>query len=176
LSDSESATTTDGCAILETAMLVQAGRMRTMPALSLLCQEGQVTDLCFVVTAGNVEIAKTIAGKSRALSTLGPGSILALMAALDGAPCSVSMRTLADATVVEITRDCLLGLLDVDQNSNPTAAHQLALLGIRHLRGATDDLARALCRALRSPDQAGHFDPLELARIQARTNAWATAD
>ena len=98
------------------------------------------------------------------------------MAALDGAPCPVSMRTLADATVVEITRDCLLGLLDVNQNPNPTAAHQLALLGIRHLRGATDDLARALCHAIGSPGQEGHFDPLELARVQARTNAWVTAD
>jgi len=176
LSDPESAAATDGRSILETAMLLRAGRTRDMPALSLLCQEGQVTDFCFVVTAGKVEIAKTIAGTKHALATSGPGSILALMSALDGAPCSVSMRTLADATVVEITRESLLALLDVDQNTDSTLAHQLALLGIRHLRGATDDLARALCHALRSPDRTGRFESLELARIQAKTNAWPTAE
>jgi CRP-like cAMP-binding protein len=176
LSDPECAATTDGLLALEATILLQAGRMRTMPALSPLCQEGQVTDLCFVVTAGKVEIAKMIAGKKRPLSTSGPGSVLALMAVLDGAPCSVSMQTLADVTVVEITRKSLLALLDVERNPDPAVAHRLALLGIRHLRGATDDLARALCRALGSQDQAGHFAPLELARIQARTNAWATAE
>jgi CRP-like cAMP-binding protein len=156
----------------DTQPLLDAGQMRTMPALTALCEEGQVTDCFFLVTAGEFEIAKRIAGRQCALSTSGPGSVLALMPALDGAPCSVSMRALNDATVVEIKRDSLLAMLDHGGTPNLKVANRLSLLAIRRLRDATDELAQALYCALRSTDRKGHIDAARLARIQAGSYAW----
>ena len=155
--------------------MLQAGQVRCLPPHALLCREGQTTDRFFVVTAGEVELAKSIAGKSRALSTSGPGSVLALMAALDGAPCPVSMRTLGDATVVEITCGSLFALLDPEETANSNLVHDLALVAIRRLRGATDELAQTLFQALRSSPRAGRIDPASLARIQAGNHAWPCA-
>jgi CRP-like cAMP-binding protein len=158
-----------------TESLLQAGQARTLPAHALLCQEGQVTDRFFVITAGEVEVAKSIAGKSRALSTSGPGSVLALMAAIDGEPCAVSMRTLGDATVVEITRGSLFALLAPERAADSNFVHDLAVVAIRRLRGATDELAQTLFQALRASPRAGRIDPASLARIQARNHAWSCA-
>lgn len=157
---------------LEADALLRVGQVRTVSAHTLLCQEGQITDRVFVVTAGQVEIAKDFAGKTRALSTCGPGSVLALMAALDGEPCAVSVRTLSDATVVEITRGRLLALLDPDQAESASLAHDLTLVAIRRLRGSTDELAHALFQALRSSPRAGRIDAASLARIQASNHVW----
>jgi CRP-like cAMP-binding protein len=157
---------------VEATALLHVGRARAVPAHTLLCQEGQITERLFVVTAGQVEIAKDFAGKIRALTTLGPGSILALMAALDGEPCAVSMRTLSDATVVEITRGSLLALLNPDQAEGASLAHELTLVAIQRLRGATDELAHTLFQALRSSPRAGRIDAASLARIQASNHAW----
>jgi CRP-like cAMP-binding protein len=172
LSDPESASTPAVLCGLEADTLLQAGQARAVPAHTLLCQEGRTTDRFFVVTAGLVEIAKDFGGKPRALSTLGPGSILALMAALDGGPCAVSMRTLSDATVVEITRCSLLALFDPEQATVSSLAHDLTLVAIRRLRGATDALAHTLFQALQSSPRAGRIDAGSLARIQASDHAW----
>ena len=58
-------------------LLTGVGRTRNLPASSLLCAEGQVMDRFFVVTAGQFEIAKCIAGQRHTLSISGPGSVLA---------------------------------------------------------------------------------------------------
>lgn len=172
MSDGKSEPKPSRCHGFEAESLLQAGRVRSLPAHTQLCQEGQPTDRFFVITAGEVELAKSISGKSRALSTSGPGSVLALMAALDGEPCPVSMHTLGDATVVEITRGRLLALLDPEVAAHSNLVHDLALVAIRRLRGATDELAHTLFQALRSSPRAGRIDPASLARIQAGNHTW----
>ena len=172
MSDPESEPVSGGFLGPEAEALLQAGQARALPAHALLCQEGKPIDRLFLLTVGQVEIAKSIAGKSRALASTGPGSVLCLMAALDGNPCSVSMRTLGDATVVEITRSSLLALLAPEQASGSNLVHDLTLVAIRRLRGATDELAQTLFRALRSSPRAGRIDPDSLARIQAGNHAW----
>ena len=157
---------------LEAKALLQVGQAHVLPAHAVLCQEGKAIDRFFVLTAGQVEIAKSIAGRSRALATAGPGSVLGLMAALDGGPCAVSMRTLGDATVVEITRSSLLALLDAEQASDSSLVHDITLVAIRQLRSATDELAKTLFQALRSSPRAGRIDSNSLARIQAGNHAW----
>jgi hypothetical protein len=82
------------------------------------------------------------------------------------------MRTLSDATVVEITRCGLLALLDPEQATVSSLAHDLTLVAIRRLRGATDDLAHTLFEALQSSPRAGRIDAGSLARIQASNHAW----
>ena len=172
MSDPESESEPAGFRGLEATALLQAGQTRDVPAHTVLCQEGKCIDRFFVLTAGEVEVAKSLAGRLRALATFGPGSILALMAALDGEPCAVSMRTSSDATVVEITRSSLLALLDPEQGAGSSLAHDLTLVAIRRLRGATDELAHTLFQALRSSPRAGRIDAASLARIQASNHAW----
>ena len=159
----------------EAEALLQAGQARVMPAQSLLCEEGKITDRFFFVAAGTVEISKSIAGTRRTLATSGTGSVLALMAALDGAPSAVSMRTQSDATVVEITRSRLLAMLDSEEPTDANLVHALTLVAICRLRSATDELAQALHHALRSSLRAGRMDPCSLARIQAGNHAWPCA-
>jgi len=156
----------------ETRALLDAGRVRSVPADSNLCEEGRGTECFFLVTSGEFEIVKCIAGKSCVVSTFGPGSLLALMPALDGAPCAVSMRAAGDATVVEITRDCLLAMIVDDGKPAAKVANRLSLLAIRRLRGATAALSQALHSALTSPEKRGRIDPMRLARIQAGSYAW----
>lgn len=157
-------------------VLLQTGQARALPAHALLCREGQITDRFFIVTSGEVEIAKSVAGKAYALSTTGPGSVLALMPALDGEPCTVSLRTLSDATVVEITRSSLFALIDPEQAPERASAsnlvHDLALVAIRRLRSATDELSQTLFQSLRSSPRAGRIDAQRMAHIQADNHAW----
>ena len=155
--------------------LLQAGQSRTMAADALLCEEGQITDRFFFITAGTVEISKSIDGTRCALATSGPGSVLALMAALDGAPCAVSMRALSDITVVEITHSKLLAMLDPEEPTDACIVHELALVAIRRLRAATDELAQTLHRSLRASPRVGRMDPHSLALIHAGNHAWPFA-
>ncbi len=175
MSDPESEAKPTRLQALETDFLLHAGIVRAMPAHAFLCQEGQLTDRFFVVTSGEVEIAKSIAGKTLALSRTGPGSVLALMPALDGEPCAVSLRTLCEATVVEITRSNLFALIDPEQAEQASASHlvhALALVAIRRLRAATDELSQTLFHSLRSSPRAGRIDAQRMASIQAGNHAW----
>jgi CRP-like cAMP-binding protein len=167
----DAATESSGGPDADAKLLASAGQARSLPARSVLCEEGEVTDCFFLVTAGEFIIAKRIAGEETRLSTFGPGSLLAVMPALDGAPCGVTISALNDATVVAIKRERLLTLLEqADPNSG--LANLLSLLAIRRLRGATNELSQALLCALRSPERPGRLDALRLARIQAGSYAW----
>jgi len=152
--------------------LLQAGQQRLVSAGTVLCHEGERLDRFFVLTKGTVNISRTVAEKALPLATLGPGSILALMAALDGQPCAVTMRAQQDCNVVELTRAIVFAMLQPGSPWSTNLSHDLALLTIRRLRRATDDLASTLFRALRPSAQAGRLDVLDLARIQAKNHAW----
>jgi CRP-like cAMP-binding protein len=159
----------------EVKALLQAGQSRTMTAHALLCEEGKVTDHFFFMIAGKVEISKTMNGTCRVLATSGPGSVLALMPALDGAACAVSMRAQGEITVVEINRSKLLAMLDPSESSDSNLVHDLTLVAISRLRAATDDLAKTLYQSLRASPRAGRLDPNGLALIHASNHAWPFA-
>jgi CRP-like cAMP-binding protein len=158
-----------------TKALLQAGKSRTMAAHALLCEEGKITDRFFFIVAGKVEISKTINGTCRALATSGPGSVLALMPALDGAPCAVSIRAQSNVTVVEIIRSKLLTMLDPEESTDTNLVHELTLVAIRRLRAATDEMGQTLYRSLQASPRAGRLDPHSLARIHACNHAWPIA-
>lgn len=157
---------------LQLADWLRAGQARRLPAFSLLCEEGQLASHCYVVTRGMVEVAKTIDGRHQALSTHGPGSILALMATLAGGPCRVSMRATEDIDVVAIGRDGLFMILGVEGDACAPLADKLTVTAIRRLRRATDELAQAIHRSLVSPERPGHLKIPDLAMIHAGNHAW----
>jgi len=151
------------------------GRKRPVPAQTLLCREGDVTDRFFVLAAGMVEIGKTILGEPVSLQICGPGSVLCLMPALDEDPCTVSVRAVQEATVIEVTRADLLAILATDREQGLDFAIALTVQSIRGLRRSTDDLALAIYRALRSPERPPQIGAADLAQVQAGNHAWLAA-
>jgi CRP-like cAMP-binding protein len=174
LSESEDEPNVDCLRGPEGLALLQAGQQRLVRAEQVLCNEGQRLEAFFVLTRGTVEISRTVGEKTLVLGTCGPGSVLALMAALDGQPCAVTLRAQHDCTVVELSRAVVFDMLQPDGPWSASLSHDLALLAIRRLRRATDDLASALFRALRAR-KAGRLDALDLARIQAKNHVWQCA-
>jgi CRP-like cAMP-binding protein len=154
--------------------LLRAGRMRLLAPAAVLCEEGQLCAHFWIVAQGTVEVARTVDGGHRTLSQHGPGSVLALMAALDGGPCRVSLRAAGYASVVEIARDGLLAIFG-ENDACPELAHRLAVTAIRRLRGATDELAQAIHRSLTTAERPGHLAVSDLAAIHAGNHAWKAA-
>jgi CRP-like cAMP-binding protein len=145
---------------------------RRVPANTSLCQEGQITDRCFLVIEGTVAASKQFAGQTHRLSVFGPGCLLALMPAIDGAPCALTISALSDAKVIEISREDLLAVISRHEENDAQLADHLSLLAIRRLRNATDQLAQAIYCAISSPEHKGHIDAMRLARIQANGYIW----
>jgi CRP-like cAMP-binding protein len=172
MSASDEALMCAGLAGSELEDLLRAGQVRRLPAFSLLCEEGQLASHCYILTQGTVEVAKTIDGRHQTLSKHGPGSILALMATLDGGPCRVSMRATEDVSLVEIGRDGLFLILGVEGDACPSVADQLTIAAIRRLRRATDELAQTIHRSLVSTERPGHLGIADLAMIHAGNHAW----
>jgi CRP-like cAMP-binding protein len=161
-----------GPAGTELEALLRVGEMRLLPASSILCAEGLPANHCFVITEGTVEVTMTLADGERTLSTCGPGSILALMTAVDGGPCRVSMRARVDVKAVEIAREGLLDVFGFEDNACPTLADKLTITSIRRLRRSTDELALTLHRSLTTTERPGHLRAPELALIHAGNHAW----
>jgi CRP-like cAMP-binding protein len=156
----------EGCGLLSSS------RRRSVPAGTLLCEEGQNTDRCFLATDGKFQISKRIEGRRYLLSTFGRGTLLGLMPALDGQPCSVSISAICDSVVIEIESEKLRAVLERRAGGGPQMGDRLSLLAIRRLRNATNELAQEMCRAICSPDHSGDVDAIRLARIQAHGYAW----
>lgn len=157
----------------ESATLLRAGKPMHLTARACLCEEGKHTDCFYLVTQGELEITKSIAGTPRRLLLAGPGSVLALMPAIDGSPCTVSVHATSDADLIEISRSGLLALLESVNAQDLHLARTLALSAIRRLRQATDELAQALHEAMRSTGSSGRVDITRLAGIQASNFAWS---
>jgi CRP-like cAMP-binding protein len=152
--------------------LLKSGPPVSVPAEAVLCQEGRPTSNCYFLTQGQIGIEKVIHGKPRKLAMLGPGAMVALMAALDGAPASITAKALLDSTVIEIAPKGLTGLLASEEKEALSASTLLAVHGIRCLREVTQNLASILCESMSQPNASGHLDLLSAARIQANTHGW----
>jgi CRP-like cAMP-binding protein len=155
-----------------TTALLKNGQPRSVPANAFLCREGETTDKCFFLTQGQVRLERHYAGRVRKLMRLDPGAMIAVMAALDGKPMAISARTVLDSTVVEIRRPGLCQMLGSGMPNDLDAAHLLAVHGIRQLRGATTQLAHALCESLRGGEHPGAIDPQLTSRVHISANAW----
>jgi CRP-like cAMP-binding protein len=161
-----------GIAGSELAHLLRASQLRVLPASTLLCGEGQPASLCHVVAEGTVEVTRTLPGGQHVISTHGPGSILALLAAFDGGPCRVSMRAVEEVKVLAIDREGLLAIFGVEDNGQAALADRLTVAAIRRLRRAIDELAQVIHRSLTAPVRPGRLEVPDLALIHAGNHAW----
>jgi len=156
----------------ELECLLRAGRSCRLSPSAMLCEEGHPAARCFVIRKGIVEVVRRLDDQPQVLSTYGPGSVLALMATIDGGPCRVSLRAAKDVRAVEIGPRELFEIFKGDNRPCATLADKLTIAAIRRLRQSTDELARAVHRSVTRAAQPGRLDSDELVRIHAGNHAW----
>ena len=175
MSDSEAEPESRGLASEQTQALLRAGTGRQVPPDTYLFREGEATDRIFVLESGRLELRKGIGGQSTRLLSVGAGSVLALVPALDEIPCPISACTTEPSRIIEVRRHALLAALSSDHEGSVELATTLAVRAIRALRRSTDELALAIYEAMRSPTRAPQEQAAELARVQAGIHAWPAA-
>jgi signal transduction histidine kinase len=86
-----------------------------------LFEEGDVGTSAYVIAEGDIEIVKISAGRDVLLAVLGPGHVIGEMALLREMPRMATGRARSEATLLEIPKTSLDGLLD----SSPVASRRL---------------------------------------------------
>ncbi|MBI3240793.1 MAG: cyclic nucleotide-binding domain-containing protein [Chloroflexi bacterium] len=94
-----------GLAGQDYAELVERGEIRDYPADTVLCQEGRIEDVFYVIISGSVEVAKAMSPTDRrVLNRLGRHEFFGEMALVHSVPRVATVRTLEPTTVLEIYR------------------------------------------------------------------------
>lgn len=93
--------------------LAAQARFETFPAETLLFQEGDEGDGCYLILSGKIRVhVSETDGKDMLIVQLGAGDLLGEMALLDGGPRSASATTMAPAQTLFISRASFDALLE----------------------------------------------------------------
>jgi sigma-B regulation protein RsbU (phosphoserine phosphatase) len=107
---------------------------RDYPAGSIVCHEGEVEHVFYILEAGQVAITQRLSdGDERTVGVHGPGYFFGEIALLENKPRSASVRTLADSRLLEITEEDFKAMV----HHNPEAVLAVLRGVINNLR-ATD--------------------------------------
>ncbi len=114
----------------EAAALAIAAERRAYPPGTVLCREGNVEHVFYILVDGMVAITHQLGdGGTRHLSTAGAGQFFGEMGLIENKPRAASVSTIDDTTVLEFSEDVFNSLL----KKNPSVAISL-------LRGITANL------------------------------------
>ncbi len=131
--------------------LARTGDVHTYPAKYILCQEGAIEEIFYILLRGKVQVTKLIdPTEVRLLSFLGPGDFFGEMALIHNAPRAATVATLIPTTVLEINKS------DFDELLKKNASVSLAMV-------------REVSRRLRENDEMA----IEDLRIKAKELAEA---
>ena len=128
------------------ARLSSVAPARVWDDRALLCHEGDRGASCFFIVEGDVDVVKTMRGKRRRLATLSQGSLVGQAALIAHAPRSASLRARGTVIAFELDRATYERLLS---QANPLALRfqeEIAISGIRQLRGANARLVQVLSK------------------------------
>jgi sigma-B regulation protein RsbU (phosphoserine phosphatase) len=90
----------------ELEALAMVAVSRDYPAHTLVCREGELEHVFYIIQAGQVAITHRLAdGGEQTLGVQGPGSFFGEIALLEDRPRSASVRTLEDCRLLEITEE-----------------------------------------------------------------------
>lgn len=126
----------------ELATLVAVAPPRRYPEGHVLCREGAAGASCFILVWGSVDVTKTVAGKERLLGTLEPGALVGQMALVDAHRRSATVRASGDVIALELQRHDFERLIVAASPLAVRFQEQIAVAGIRQLRGANARLVR----------------------------------
>jgi len=85
-------------------LLAALGRVRTVPAGTVLIAQGQQLDRLYVLLDGHMEVAVAGIGS---VATLGSGEILGEMSFVDSSPTSATVQALDDVRLLDLPRPAL---------------------------------------------------------------------
>ena len=105
-------------------------------------EEGQVSDLCFLVQEGRVRLLKRVRNVERSLTVLKPGDLFGEDALLEGAARNASAVALIDTAVLALDRKTFGVLL----SANPGVASRLVEQLVQRLRLAEEQVENAMLR------------------------------
>ena len=112
---------------------------RSFPAGTRVFHEGDSSDACYIVSAGNFRVTREHSdGRAITLATLGPGEIFGELAMLDGDTRSASAESITDGTLLALPANDVRSLL----GRNPEIALKLVAGLVRRLRAANMRLSR----------------------------------
>jgi serine phosphatase RsbU (regulator of sigma subunit) len=157
---------------LETHVLDALRRVadaRVYPAGTLLTRQGESEETFYVVESGRVIVSRRREdGQEQVLNTLGPRQSFGEMALLDDSPRLATVKTITEATVLEITADRFREVL----RSDPDLALHITRRVLSHLRQldqlAIDDLRskNALLRQAYLDLKAAQSELIEKERLE----------
>jgi CRP-like cAMP-binding protein len=87
--------------------LVQRMSWRSVPANTVISQEGDAGEHLDVIVAGKAEVTRLVEGQRKVLGRLGGGSIFGELSLITGTPPTASVSTVVDTEVFEIRREHL---------------------------------------------------------------------
>ncbi|MFL5343598.1 MAG: cyclic nucleotide-binding domain-containing protein [Hyalangium sp.] len=87
--------------------LVQRMTWKSVPADTVISQEGDPGDALHVIVAGKAEVSRLVDGQRKTLGRLGGGSIFGELSLITSTPPTASVSTVADTEVFEIRREHL---------------------------------------------------------------------
>lgn len=119
-----------GCSTKELERIAKAGDEITMPAGSLIVDQGQTGREAFVVLEGTV----TVKRNGKKLGSYGPGTIIGELSLLDHGPRTATVTCDTDCDLLLLDQRHFMGVLD----TVPALAHKL----LATLAGRIRDLDR----------------------------------
>jgi serine phosphatase RsbU (regulator of sigma subunit) len=88
------------------AALRAVSHLKTYPAGTILCREGETEHTFYVLHSGTVQVTQRIPGSvDRLLGLRGPGEFFGEMAVVDNEPRSASVVAVSEVQVIEITQE-----------------------------------------------------------------------
>ncbi len=122
------------------ATLVAAATEKTIAPGMAMCKEGEPGASCFVLVAGEAQVTRATPAGERVLTQLGPGAIVGQIALVDRGPRSASIRARTTCLTLELGREKFEQLLAAQTPLALRFHENIAIAGIRQLRGATERL------------------------------------
>ena len=123
----------------ELERIAQVAIPRSFPKGARVFHEGDRTDACYVIRAGEVRVTREHSdGRAIALATLGPGELVGELAMLDGGVRSASVEALTDVDLLAVSAADMKGLLE--RNAEITAKLVIALT--KRLRETNERISR----------------------------------
>ena len=123
----------------ELERIAQVAIPRSFPKGARVFHEGDRTDACYVIRAGEVRVPREHPdGRAIALATLGPGELVGELAMLDGGVRSASVEALTDVDLLAVSAADMKGLLE--RNAEITAKLVIALT--KRLRETNERISR----------------------------------
>ena len=86
-------------------------KITSHPAGTLLCEEGAMQDVFYIIGEGQVVISQKMETEERVLRYCGPGEYFGEMALVADTPRNASVRTTVDSTFLEIDKEIFLAMI-----------------------------------------------------------------